>query len=381
MTDFEQTERPIPKDKSVCINIDASSTMPPKAKVRSVGNDTFTTALRALDTRLVWQIILPAAAECTIAEVIPMAKSETGIDLASSLANIVGAYVAGILLAVEHGSQNSSVKSLCVMTQAWFLNVFTSFPFVPVHGAEMAVKNGLFHGVAYVSISLVLSIYSFELGRRPTEKVLKQSKKRHWSHSLDAERVRHRILVTLICLIFLTLTKTNWYLGHSLMVDSDLALIVNKGIATLVGMALAIGGVHLGDHFGATHNCNFLSCCFVLAAFVWVRSSYGKLENTVSQMIFAKFVGSFCGAFSGYTGFLGDMGKAVYAQKPTTAYKIVMINAGIAIFWTFVFYSIDGMGFEIYSHPLHPVYSDAIDVRGGEHMDKTVVGLGKSGIG
>ena len=33
------------------------------------------------------------------------------------------------------------------MVRLWCLNVFTSFPFVPVHAAEMAVLNGLHDGV------------------------------------------------------------------------------------------------------------------------------------------------------------------------------------------------------------------------------------------
>lgn len=180
-------------------------------------------------------IVLPATAECLIAEVLPTARTEAGLDVASSLANIIGAYLEGLLYAVERESTNAGTcfayatlgtfarvapratsarqppaclpahpcdlggnsqralfvcisplqptgrslhttragstcslgravpsplsnrssdtshllgtQQLCSMVRLWCLNVFTSFPFVPVHAAEMAVLNGPIDGV------------------------------------------------------------------------------------------------------------------------------------------------------------------------------------------------------------------------------------------
>ena len=54
-----------------------------------------------MDTQLVWMIVLPATAECIVAEVIPPMTTEAGLDLASTLANIFGAYLEGAIYAVE----------------------------------------------------------------------------------------------------------------------------------------------------------------------------------------------------------------------------------------------------------------------------------------
>lgn len=333
------------------------SVLPSKQTPSNAGSDILFAVARAMDTRVVWMIVLPATAECLIAEVLPTARTEAGLDVASSLANIIGAYLEGLLYAVERESTNAGTQQLCSMVRLWCLNVFTSFPFVPVHAAEMAVLNGLHDGVLYVAVSLTLSVLSFELGRRPVESVLRRVKAgrvaEHWTNRLGVDRVRHRILFVLIAFIFLTLTKTNWYLGRSLMLEEDFSAIVTQGVTTLVGIVFAVTGVVTGSYIGSTGRCNFVSCLLVLLAFVTVRETYGSLESDSSMIVFTKFVGSFCGAISGFAAMLSDMGRRLYHDlQPREALKGILGNAAIAVFWAFVFYVLDERGWEIYSHPL-----------------------------
>ena len=50
---------------------------------------------RARRIDLAWRILLPAAAESLISEFLPSAKTEAGIDLASTFANTLGAFLEG----------------------------------------------------------------------------------------------------------------------------------------------------------------------------------------------------------------------------------------------------------------------------------------------
>ena len=141
--------------------------------------------------------------------------------------------------------------------------------------------------------------------------------------------------------------------SRSLMLEEDFSVIVTQGVTTLVGIVFAVAGVVCGSYVGSTGRCNFVSCLLVLVAFVTVRQTYGSLESDHSVIVFTKFVGSFCGAISGFAAMLSDMGQRLYHDlQPREAVKGIVGNAAIAVFWAFVFYVLDERGWDIYSHPL-----------------------------
>ena len=101
------------------------------------------------------------------------------------------------------------------MTRTYFLNVFTSFPFVAVHAAEMCSLNGPLMGAGYALTSLGIAVAAFELGRRPVEGMLAEVKVSplHWTWRIGTDENRQRMLAGLAGIVIVSLLKVSFVFG------------------------------------------------------------------------------------------------------------------------------------------------------------------------
>eukprot|EP00041_Stephanoeca_diplocostata_P002635 m.28710 g.28710 ORF g.28710 m.28710 type:complete len:346 (-) comp13627_c0_seq3:40-1077(-) len=311
-----------------------------------------------LDVQLVWSIILPATAECVISEFLPVASTQHGLDIASTSANIFGAYLEGALFGMERQTSSVPTAQLCVKFRLLFMNVFTSFPFVAVHGAEMCVLNGFLMGVGYVLTSLVLAIVAFEAGRRASEGAIMKLRSANtesdgYISRLGTTEMRAKILYSFIGFIGLSLTKANWLMALSLTTQNDHNTASQRTLETLTGILFAISGVVLGGYISSTCRANFMSCFLVAVAFATHRMRTANPLTGTLAMVFAKFVGSFCGAISGFAAMLSDMGVLIHSDlNPNKAVVGIAQNILICILWMLIFYAFDRHGLDVYSYAL-----------------------------
>jgi fluoride ion exporter CrcB/FEX len=270
----------------------------------------------------------------------------------------------GVIYGVERQSARPEAQQLCSLFRCYFLNVFTSFPFVAVHAAEMCVLNGPLMGLGYILTSLALAIAAFELGRRPTEGTLAEARfnPMHWTTRLGSQDSRDRMLAGLFAIVLLSLLKSKYLLAVTVATGKDTTAESAHTFDTLVGIVLAICGAAVGGQIKSCMRANFLACAFVGAAFATRRLlRWDNVANTMWTIVFTKFVGSFCGATSGFARMLSDSGKLMHHEmKPQTALIEFVGHVGIAVVWAAVFYAFDRHGLDVYSHafeyqPLHPV--------------------------
>mmetsp|Transcript_8429 Transcript_8429/g.21535 ORF Transcript_8429/g.21535 Transcript_8429/m.21535 type:complete len:356 (+) Transcript_8429:373-1440(+) len=303
---------------------------------------------------VIWMVLLPATAECLIAEFLPHATSEVGIDLASTAANTLGAFLEGLLYGVERQSARVETQRLCSMTRGYFMNVFTSFPFVAVHAADMCVLNGPMMGLGYIVTSLALAVTAFELGRRPTEVLLFEARfnPMHWTSRIGTQHSRRRILYGLCAVLIISLLKSKFVLAAAVAIGRDTADQEAHTVETLVGIVMAIAGALLGGLVPSCTWANFLSCMFVGMAFGSRRLlGWDAADASLWTVVFTKFVGSFCGATSGFAKMLSDAGKLMHDElKPRDAVVTIVGNVAIATLWGGVFYASDRQGLDVYSH-------------------------------
>lgn len=314
--------------------------------------------------------------EVLITEFLPHIKSEAGIDVASTTANILGGYlegesqkcwshaersrrficllVSGLLYGIERQSARHETQQLCTMIRCYFLNVFTSFPFVATHAAEMAVLNGPGMALGYIITSLALAVAAFEAGRRPTETFLAEARFQpmHWTNTMGSNANRQRILMGLFIIVLLGLLKGRYVLASSVVFGGDAQPDMAHTFAMLVGIILAISGAALGGLIQSCMRANFTSCLFVGLAFGARRVlAWDRVATTLWTIAFSKFVGSFCGAFSGFAKMLSDAGKLMHDElKPRDAFLEIFGNIGIAVMWAGIFYAFDRQGLDVYSH-------------------------------
>eukprot|EP00038_Savillea_parva_P028271 m.64119 g.64119 ORF g.64119 m.64119 type:complete len:362 (-) comp8202_c0_seq1:74-1159(-) len=307
------------------------------------------------ESTLAWKLLLPAAAECLISEFLPRATTEAGIDIASTAANTLGACLEGLVYGVERQSGRLETQKLCSLTRIYFLNVFTSFPFVAVHAAEMCVLNGPVMGLGYIITSLALAIMAFELGRRPCEALLSEVRYNpmHWTARIGGEGARLRILVGLLFFVGVSLLKAKFEVVATVSMGGDTGTQTLHMLETLVGILMAICGAAMGGMVSSCAVANFLSCALVGAAFA-SRRLLGWDEaasRSLWTIVFVKFVGSFCGATSGFAKMLSDAGRLMHTElRPTIAAVEIVRHVSIAVLWAGVFYAFDRQGLDVYSH-------------------------------
>jgi fluoride ion exporter CrcB/FEX len=140
------------------------------------------------------------------------------------------------------------------------------------------------------------------------------------------------------------------------------AAAASRTLDTLVGITFAIAGALLGGRITSCLSANFLSCMFIGTAFA-SRRLLGWEEVGGAQaaegstwwwdIVFTKFVGSFCGAMSGFASMLSDYGRLMHNDnRQVDAVLAFSGNVMVAMLWMIVFYAFDRQGLDVYSHAL-----------------------------
>ena len=85
------------------------------------------------------------------------------VNVTSTLLNVVGPLVAGMMQAVEEAADDPLLRQQCSCFQSGFISVFTSFAFTTEQAARLSASrtHGPLRGIAYVVTSLATSCACF----------------------------------------------------------------------------------------------------------------------------------------------------------------------------------------------------------------------------
>lgn len=163
---------------------------------------------------------------------------------------------------------------------------------------------------------------------------------------------RRQWLQLLACVVALGLLKSSMPpFMMRIPTDADASRLVE----TCTGIGFAILGAWLGSHASSSLRANFLTCAVVAIAFSLLRraeSAGVTLRNPHLEKILTKFVGSFCGAASGFAAMLSDATDVAH-QHPRLAVLDVLSNWGVAILFTGVYYAFDREGLDVCAHSMY----------------------------
>lgn len=251
--------------------------------------------------------LMTSSAECIMAKLPPL--SANGVDLASTVANIVGSGLAGALYAIgkeapmahwQPGTEQTSKMASTISGD--FVAVWTSFPFVAVHFAEVGFVNGLPVGILYVLLSIVSAALAFEVCRQATENLL-GGKQPMWARSISDRQGRFRLTVSLGVFILTMVLANSVYLQSTLFANIPEGPAVDQGLHLSLRMAFAVGGGIFATYVGGppsrtnTVSCLLVGCAYAAARFYDFDPSTGSARM---RMIFDIFVGTFCGRLSSF---------------------------------------------------------------------------------
>jgi fluoride ion exporter CrcB/FEX len=307
---------------------------------------------------LAWQLLLPAAAECITSEFLPRPTaltSASGIDLTSSLANIIGAFLEGLRYGVGQQTGCAQTRQLCVLFRFYFLSAFTSFPFVAVHAAELAVVSSPTLGLLYIVVVLTTAVAAFEMGRWPTVGIAADdlASAEHWTRWMGLASARRRMLQVLAAVVVVGLVKSKVVTLLRLGGDSDFDADSRLG-DTAVGVVFAIAGAVSGSYAKSSLHANLATCVLVAMAFSLERRTVTTWSQTspLWETAINKFVGSFCGAASGFATMLTDWANLTREGHPRDAAVMLGASGLMAVFFAATFFAFDREGLDACSHSL-----------------------------
>ena len=274
------------------------------------------------------------------------ALSASGVDIASSLANVVGVGVAGALVAVEKVQPTESISLLSVQIRGNFIGVWCSFPFIAVHAAEVAGLHGLPAGLLYVAACFTTAGVIFELFRQTTTQILRRQ---HQKWALVVTRTtRFRLVVALGLFVASAVLRNSWTVQTMLFSDVplDAAFAVDDGFLLLIRMIFAVAGNWTSGWLGGPPSrSNVASCVLVGMAYTCTRwVSLGPNQLLAIEI----FVGTFCGCLSSFPEVFSEM----MLMKRGKEFKLrlsgeVAINLAAAAMFGLAFYGANQKGWEI----------------------------------
>ena len=248
------------------------------------------------------------------------------------------------------------ISRLASTIRSNFVGVWTSFPFLAVHFAEVGIVNGLPSGVLFVVLSMVAAATSFEVCRWATEELL-SGKQPTWAKSISGRTGRIRLTVGLGIFVATMVLSSSMYLQSTLFANVPAGPAVDDGLRLLLRMGFAVGGAVTASFVGGPPSrINAASCIFVGLAYGAARI-YNYDPSTGSlrvKMAFDMFVGTFCGTFSSFPEIFSTTkglwkGTSKGKQREREVVE-VSTNVLVALFFGGLYYAGRTKGWDVASH-------------------------------
>ncbi|TMW60803.1 hypothetical protein Poli38472_000845 [Pythium oligandrum] len=283
------------------------------------------TEAEELKARFTWSLLLPALAECLTTCFLPdWYVPGWRVNATATMINLVGPFIDGMAYGYEEQLKEDAPVAPCLEFRAAFLGAFTSYSFMVDHAGDLS-KDSVFEGGLYICGTTVAACYAFHLG-----KVLACSPKwirflDLWSRSTLIAKMPSFMLGSnmLICLTlvralfgnpgFVRDPKDPQFIGTIKVADGEelvlgifmscTGILVSQYLSTLLKPRPdANGNVTVLDWSNLI--CNFLSCWLTGLAYEASKLSPGAIRN---NLLIKKFVSSFCGSLSSFSGGISEI--------------------------------------------------------------------------
>ncbi|KAE9124987.1 hypothetical protein PF010_g5794 [Phytophthora fragariae] len=283
--------------------------------------------LRETDEQFLWMLLLAAVAECVTTCFVPgYTLRSWGLNVGGTALNWVGPFLDGVTYGYEDRLEGTQVSLACMQFRSAFLGVFTSYSFMADHAGDLS-SSSFAAGPLYVCASILGGCVCFRLG--------KQAVTAAWVSPVTAEvsRVVNRMksrpsLVT--CLVtFVGLTALRAALGaHGFVRDpNDPQFIgplqVADGEELVLGILMSCSAVLLSNYVcelfprqppqlrtaasrsgGPFIDWGCLCCNFLASVLAGLTYQLSRISPTgvTNNLLALKFVSSFCGSLSVFSG-------------------------------------------------------------------------------
>ncbi|CEG36743.1 Putative fluoride ion transporter CrcB [Plasmopara halstedii] len=273
------------------------------------------------DQAFLWMLLLATVSECVTTCFVPVYTSQFyGLNVSGTVLNWLGPFLDGW----TYGSHDRSDVSLaCVQFRVAFLGVFTSFSFMVDHAGDLSSTN-LIAGPIYVCLSIIGGCSFFCFG-----KYFAQFK---WSFQVSKMRVkRMKMKVSLVTMLlaFVGMTIVRAAFGsHGFVRDPNDPQFIGKvqvadGEELILGILMSCTAVLFSNYIcaffpeeplelrtatsqrnGPFIDWGCLCCNFLASILAGVTYQLNRITFTdvTGKLLALKFVTSFCGSLSVFSG-------------------------------------------------------------------------------
>ncbi|KAG6623214.1 putative fluoride ion transporter CrcB [Phytophthora cinnamomi] len=279
------------------------------------------------DEQFLWMLLQAAVAECVTTCFWPgYTLRAWGLNVGGSALNWVGPFLDGVTYGYEDRLKGTRVSVACLQFRSAFLGVFTSYSFMADHAGDLS-SSSFAAGPLYVCASILGGCGCFWLGKRAVTAAWMSPVTAQVSRVVNGVKIRPSQVTCLVT--FVALTALRAMMGaHGFVRDpNDPQFIgpvqVADGEELVLGILMSCSAVLLSNYVcelfppqpsqlrtAASRNggpfidwgclcCNFLSCVLAGATYQLSRISPTGVTNNLLAL---KFVSSFCGSLSVFSG-------------------------------------------------------------------------------
>ncbi|CAI5746195.1 unnamed protein product [Peronospora destructor] len=280
-----------------------------------------------MDEELLWLLLLAAVAECVTTCFMPGYTLHTWeLNVDGTALNWIGPFLDGLSYGYEDYRKGSEMSLVCMQFRSAFLGVLTSYSFMIDHAGDLSSKS-FAAGPLYVCVSIGGGCGCFCLGKQVAAAVWPHPVTAKLSQVVGAVKNRPSLVTSLVTFVGVTMLRAAFG-AHGFVRDpKDPQFIgqlqVADGEELVLGMLMSCSAVLLSNYVSgffprqppqlhtATSRsggafidwgclcCNFLAS--VLAGFTYQLSLISPTRVT-KNLLALKFVSSFCGSLSVFSG-------------------------------------------------------------------------------
>ncbi|KAG1699674.1 hypothetical protein DVH05_012568 [Phytophthora capsici] len=283
--------------------------------------------LQHTDEDFLWMLLLAAVAECVTTCFVPgYTLRNWNLNVGGTALNFIGPFLDGLTYGYEDRQKDAEVSLACVQFRSAFLGVFTSYPFMADHAGDLSAVN-FAAGPMYVCVSVVGACGCFYLGKLAVSMLWKNSITVKVSQMMKRMKNKPSLVTSLVTFVALSTLRAAFG-PHGFVRDpNDPQFIgplqVADGEELVLGILMSCSAVLLSNYIcelfprqpknlrtAASRSggsfidwgclcCNLLAC--ILAGLTYQLSRISPTSVT-NNLLALKFVSSFCGSLSVFSG-------------------------------------------------------------------------------
>lgn len=219
--------------------------------------------------------------------------------------------------------------------------------FYEPHSRENLPGRGVYS--RYVMTAFVSAAAAFVLGCTVPNALAVRAKggeEAEQFHAAGSSEGRRRLLIGMAMLVGSALVKSNF--APMIFDDVEVDGSTSRTTELLIGLGFAVLGAACGSQATSPIQANILTCALVGVSFSAIRriETADSTLNPMFETLLTKFVGSFCGAASGFASMLPD------TELTMASASALLMNAVIALVFAAIYYTFDHEGLDACAYSL-----------------------------